>query len=717
MQCQTYFLNGDAQLAGEGCYQLTQASGNQNGTVWYADEIDLTEPFELEFTMNFGISDAGADGMVFVLQEEGTDALGTSGGGMGYLGFNTSFGVEFDTWQNIDNGDPTFDHIGMISNGSVNHNSAQAISEAVQASIFSTNIEDGQDHIVTISWSPNLNNIKVLFDCEPRLNENFDLEELFSDSLVYFGFTGATGGAWNNQTVCLSDYILSVGPAVTICNGASTQLIVGGNADGTYTWSPAESLDDPNSVAPTATPTETTTYSVVYEDLCGQTESDTVTVSVEDLETWIDPVGTLTCAEPEVELFGNNNFDNQVGYSWETDDGSIASGGNTSSPIIDGPGTYVVEANFDNLCFAYDTITVEGNYVFDVSVGASELLLNCDNDLSEIDATSSGGPFSSYTWTTSGGNIVDGQGTDEISVNQGGTYTVEAFVSEECNGTASVTINENFDEITIDPGPPQVLDCNNTNVQIEASGNASDGLIFWSTLDGNITGGLTSLTPTVNEAGTYTVTAIHEESQCETTASVSVSTNISYPEVFAGTNDTISCEEPYAAIMDASTNIEDYTALWTTNDGSIETGFTILEAVFQSEGTYTLTITDSSNGCSSSDDVQVFVDPNYFLDIDSFTLPNVFSPNNDQRNDYWKPFLASNPEFDLEPVIGLFELRIFNRWGNLVHESDIGDRGWDGRSNGEFLAGGTYYYILDYTIECASGADETKTGFIELIVE
>ena len=82
---QAYFLNGTATSSAEDCYQLTTTQGNQNGTVWYGEQINLSEPFELNFSMNFGTIDAtGADGMVFVLQNVGTNALGETGGALGF---------------------------------------------------------------------------------------------------------------------------------------------------------------------------------------------------------------------------------------------------------------------------------------------------------------------------------------------------------------------------------------------------------------------------------------------------------------------------------------------------------------------------------------------------------------------------------------------------------------------------------------------------------
>jgi gliding motility-associated-like protein len=69
-----------------------------------------------------------------------------------------------------------------------------------------------------------------------------------------------------------------------------------------------------------------------------------------------------------------------------------------------------------------------------------------------------------------------------------------------------------------------------------------------------------------------------------------------------------------------------------------------------------------------------------------FTLPNVFTPNNDGRNDVFKPLRC--PGF-VETV----EFRVFNRWGTKVFETtDIGIN-WDGRNSaGQDLPSGQYYY-------------------------
>lgn len=67
-------------------------------------------------------------------------------------------------------------------------------------------------------------------------------------------------------------------------------------------------------------------------------------------------------------------------------------------------------------------------------------------------------------------------------------------------------------------------------------------------------------------------------------------------------------------------------------------------------------------------------------------IPNVFSPNNDSSNDFFRiPGIEGFPNS---------YLRMFNRWGNLIFEDNDYKGSWDGRVNGNPVAEGTYYYIL-----------------------
>ena len=67
-------------------------------------------------------------------------------------------------------------------------------------------------------------------------------------------------------------------------------------------------------------------------------------------------------------------------------------------------------------------------------------------------------------------------------------------------------------------------------------------------------------------------------------------------------------------------------------------------------------------------------------------IPNIFTPNADGDNDFFRiPGIEGFPNSRLE---------IYNRWGNIIFQSNDYGGGWDGRVNNEPVADGTYYYIL-----------------------
>jgi hypothetical protein len=277
-----YVMNGSAANLGGDCYQVTPALQWQNGAFWSNTQIDLTEDFNLQFEVNLGATDAdGADGVVFVLQRLGSNILGASGGGMGYSSFGQSLGIEFDTFQNLEYNDPAYDHLSIEINGDVNHYGPNNISWPVQMSSTNANTEDGANHIVSIDWKAGTQTLNVFFDCEFRLQATYDLVNLVfgGQSLVFWGFTGATGNLVNAQSVCVLPQALS-SASYEICPGSNVMINAGPSVDQVYTWTPVDYLSDPFIINPVASPPVTTVYQVTYLDLCNVFVNKSVTVNV-----------------------------------------------------------------------------------------------------------------------------------------------------------------------------------------------------------------------------------------------------------------------------------------------------------------------------------------------------------------------------------------------------------------------------------------------------
>lgn len=224
-QNDTYILNGNSIQNSCNCYTLTQAQNWQGGSVWNAKKIDLNNPFDFRFNVFLGCSDAGADGIVFMLQPLST-SIGIQGEGMGFEGVKPSIGISLDTYQNINRNDPAFDHISIQANGNINHGADLAGPVAISAT--NNNVEDCQWHVLRISWQPTTRLMQVFFDGIKRLEitENIISNIFNNDPMVYWGFAAATGGANNLQQFCtaLNPAYTSGIPGNEICPGQSIQL-------------------------------------------------------------------------------------------------------------------------------------------------------------------------------------------------------------------------------------------------------------------------------------------------------------------------------------------------------------------------------------------------------------------------------------------------------------------------------------------------------------
>jgi gliding motility-associated-like protein len=79
-------------------------------------------------------------------------------------------------------------------------------------------------------------------------------------------------------------------------------------------------------------------------------------------------------------------------------------------------------------------------------------------------------------------------------------------------------------------------------------------------------------------------------------------------------------------------------------------------------------------------------------DILIYYVPNVFTPDNDEYNQTWKPIFTSgyNPYE--------YHLLIFNRWGEIIFESYNSDYGWDGTypKDGQLCEDGVYVWKIDF---------------------
>lgn len=449
-----FTIGGSASSLGSGCYQLTPASNSQAGYVYQQAPLNLNDPFNYKFRVYLGTNNGGADGIVFVLRGSlGNPYIGTGGGGLGFngTGFSSnSLGVEVDTWYNGNFNDIAADHIGILSNGSVNHAAATSLAGPIQASSTTANVEDGNYHTLNIRWDPAQQELDVYLDCNFRLQYSGDLiDSIFNgDSLVHWGFLGTTGGANNVQRFCFTQVIDSLVNDMedqTICNGDSVQLDAGESAV-SYSWTPSTGLSSTSIADPYASPSTSTTY-IVEETYNCDTIQDTVTVTViqptfNAFATTIDAACNGDC-DGSIDLTVANGS-GVYSYDWSTND---------TTQDITGlcAGTYTVTIqDVDTGSSTYLCTLIESFDIDEPTLLTSGIINETKTSCSDgstcdasAEATATGGTFPYfYSWTSGEVSAIANQlcaDTNYVTVTDANGCTSEAYVIIEIPDTISTT--------------------------------------------------------------------------------------------------------------------------------------------------------------------------------------------------------------------------------------------------------------------------------------
>jgi gliding motility-associated-like protein len=209
---------------------------------------------------------------------------------------------------------------------------------------------------------------------------------------------------------------------------------------------------------------------------------------------------------------------------------------------------------------------------------------------------------------------------------------------------------------------PDVLLCRpgeTTVLRVDSPGAA----VQWST-------GSTAASVEIGEAGTYWVKA--ERGGCTATDTFAVA--FAKPlEVRLG-NDIVRClGDTAAVVLDATTLNGKYD--WST-------GATTPKITVRAPGVYRVRV---DNGCASDEDE---IEVTYREQCCLVSAPNVFTPNQDNFNDFFQISGGTN--------MGRFSLQVYNRWGKLVYESKDLNQFWDGNTlNGQEAASGVYFWRID----------------------
>ncbi len=637
---QDYFTNGNAtRLPNSDCYRLTANANFQNGSVWYSDKLNLAKDFRLEFNMNLGNQDAnGADGIVFVIQTVGTKALGASGGGIGFTGFSPAFGIEFDTYQNGSEGDPSYDHLAFLKNGVNNHNSANNLAGPVQIAKNNANVEDGKDHLVVVQWIEASKTLQLYFDCDLRLSANIDLaKSIFNNQTeVFWGFTAATGGASNNQTVCLRKDIL-IQDSFSICNGEFIAISSGVAFDNKYSWLPNEFINNANVQKPIINPNKSGYYIASYKDFCNNTIQDSIWITVRPGPVFNLGKDTVLCENTTISL--NAFSPDASNYIWDN---------NSTSPqrVVTKAGIYWARASLDK-CFFIDSITITGINQPKIALGADTILCIGEELVLTVD------PSLNHNWE-------DNSTVNNRTITTSGLYWVN---STNFCGVAVDSIAVSFiPSPTINLGMDTSL-CLSEKLQLEVK-DTSIAVFLWQ--DGSAQSSYI-----VAVEGKYFV-EVTSKNGCKGSDTIDV-VYINPPTVFWPSDTTVCRNE----ILQLQVIGKELNVFWNGILGS-----EVFEVVNYS-GTIEM---QASNNCGIiSNQINVAV-KNCVCNV---YFPNAITANEDYLNETF------HPVYDC--IWQDYHLQVFNRWGEKVFETFNPKEAWDAKYKHVNVTNDYYIWIANYT--------------------
>lgn len=559
----------------------------------------------------------------------------------------------------------------------------------------------------------------------------------WSDSLGNLWMFGGIVSAYSAFTNDLWKYVpdpdcpsnpglgnISVTHDTTICRGDSIQLSASGGIH--YQWFPSSHINNIHISHPVVFPLINTTYSVtITNDTCSTTRYVHIQVLI-DTQMKITTPDTMICAGQTVQLTATGGSQ----YLWNTND--------TTSTIIVQPtvsGIYYVTMTDTLGCKAKDSLFVSLKPVpvlqltpsqASICIGDSiSLLVSGAQNYHWIPAvwlSSSTGdsvtatPQNSILYHVIGTDANGCTGNDSILVTvhplpviilpndtsicrgdsivlhvsgalnyhwnppaylssvtgnsvtagpqQNITYTVTGIDQYSCRDTSQITIivhifNDSISKLIT----PDTAICKGQTIQLIAQGGNQ---YLWSTQET-----ASSIQVQPSSQSTYSVT-ITDNFGCHAKDSVKVYV-LSKPVITARGDTAICSGEPVTLTANGATYYDWYpTAGLSANTGNL------VIANPQQTITYTVTGTDQ-NGCSDTAKIKIDV-----IDC-QVTIPNVFTPNGDGKNDYFKVLYDGSLPFNI---------LIFNRWGIKLFESKNLDAPWDGKYKGNDVPGGTYYYLV-----------------------
>ena len=532
----------------------------------------------------------------------------------------------------------------------------------------------------------------------------------------------------SDQQFCLGAY------------GGVTLEVNGIPTNGTIQWSPSTGLSNSNTDSVIALPNTTTTYSAFVTDSSGLCTIDSqVTVTV------IDLVPTPNTTPATCDILGSAEIVTTGGsgtYSYLWNNGETTSIINNLQP----DSFFVVVT--DDISGCMDSTSAIVNAGANTLVATATIINeSCfDANVGEIEVITNGGtaPYT-FTWsngvvnTTNDNDLLDNLPPDDYTINisdaNGCDFTVNAtvlqadsfvLIQDTINPTTCLGVNDGFIRVRADGGvrpytfsftnnAPFVIDNDDVlatdlgpgiyTLIIEGADGCTDSLVF----DYSVAPVPTNILDTTLCIGSSfdllgnIITIQNDTSVMDTVYGIDgCATDINLIDITASGAPVVDVLATPDSIFENQSSVlsvtEGFNYNWEPENAQNDASITVTPPITTN---YEVVVSNEF-GCEETYTITVYV---FERELD-LKVPDAFSPNGDGINDV---FQIVNKDY-FEDIV----MKVYNRWGELIHVGEGFNHGWDGTYKGQAQDIDTYVYYIEAT-STFSGNRAKVSGTVTII--
>ncbi|MGB0390567.1 MAG: PKD domain-containing protein [Salibacteraceae bacterium] len=445
----------------------------------------------------------------------------------------------------------------------------------------------------------------------------------------------------------------------------------------------------------------TVTLIATDSSICPQSDTFALDVTIKADSNY--SVSTLACYDQPTEIGIPADTISGITYSWTPSTGLSDSTIHNPTVTSTSNATYLLVVNHVCTDSVINTVTVTP-----ISAATDSLFIICSDNPTFTQMGNSNGTGVEFVWSTNS-SLTDTLNTSlndsSFTTTQTSTFKYYYFNVTSAQGcqeidSLQVVISDQTVSISSD-----TFICQDDTIQLSAQNSfpVNEMDFYWTPTSAIIGANDTSKITVAPLINTYYYLSAINDSGCIYSDSILVEVSKINNQTVIATADDDSVIVGFQTILRAEPNT-DYNYTWTPAN-NLETPNEANTAASPTETTtYTVNITDPENAnCSYSNEVTVHTYEINCGEPDIF-IPNAFSPNGDEENDVYQI---------TGKVVEEIDLKIYNRWGELVFETTDPQEGWDGTFNGTDVDPVVFVYNLSVT--CIDRREFTKKGNITVI--